>query len=87
MSPLTKMSILIFFFLISFTVNAQEALSIQGKKIKDGAIYLTFDGKSLEYFTPDKSAESKKNVSETMIFSLKEDNSCNIYWKWVNPLK
>lgn len=74
-------------FLIASSVNAQKALSIQGKKVKDGVIYLTFDGKTLEYFTPDKTADSKKNVDESMTFALKDDNSCNIYLKWVNPLK
>lgn len=73
--------------LIASSVNAQKALSIQGKKVKDGVIYLTFDGKTLEYFTPDKTADSKKNVDESMTFALKDDNSCNIYLKWVNPLK
>jgi len=74
-------------FLIASSVYAQKALSIQGKKVKDGVIYLTFDGKTLEYFTPDKKADSKKNVDESMTFALKDDNSCNIYLKWVNPLK
>lgn len=73
--------------LIASNMNAQKALSISGKKVKDGVIYLTFDGKNLEYFTPDKTADSKKNVQESMTFSLKEDNSCNIYLKWLNPLK
>ncbi|MEB8346904.1 hypothetical protein OO010_12650 [Flavobacteriaceae bacterium KMM 6898] len=80
-------SLIAILLLFTAIVSAQEALSIQGKKIKDGVIYLTFDGKNLEYFTPDKSADSKKNVSELMTFSLKDDNSCNIYLKWVNPLK
>jgi len=74
-------------FLIASSVYAQKALSIQGKKVKDGVIYLTFDGKTLEYFTPDKTADSKKNVGESTTFSLKDDNSCNIYLKWLNPLK
>ncbi|WP_417372222.1 hypothetical protein [Gelidibacter japonicus] len=74
-------------FLIVSSLNAQKALSIPGKKVKDGVIYLTFDGKTLEYFTPDKTADSKKNVNESMNFALKDDNSCNIYLKWVNPLK
>jgi len=80
-------SIIVIFFLIASSVNAQKALSIQGEKVKDGVIYLTFDGKTLEYFTPDKTADSKKNVDESMTFALKDDNSCNIYLKWVNPLK
>ncbi len=74
------------FCLIASSVNAQKALSIQGENVKDGAIYLTFDGKNLEYFPPDK-LDSKKNVAESMTFSLKDDNSCNIYLKWINPLK
>lgn len=74
-------------FLIASSVYAQKALSIQGKKVKDGVIYLTFDGKTLEYFTPDKTADSKKNVDESMTFVLIDDNSCNIYLKWFNPLK
>lgn len=68
-------------------VFSQKSLSISGEKVKDGAIYLTFDGKKLEYFTPDKIADSKKSVKEKMTFSLKDDNSCNIYMKWINPLK
>ena len=80
-------SILAICFLIGSSLNAQKTLSIQGKKVKDGVIYLTFDGKTLEYFTPDKTADSKKNIGESMTFALKDDNSCNIYLKWVNPLK
>lgn len=74
-------------FLTSAHIMAQKAISIQGKKVKDGVIYLTFDGKNLEYFTPDKTADSKKNIQETITFSLKDDNTCNIYLKWINPLK
>ncbi|MVO08188.1 hypothetical protein GOQ30_03285 [Flavobacterium sp. TP390] len=66
---------------------AQKAISIQGKKVKDGVIYLTFNGKELEYFTTDNTADSKKTIQETTTFSLKDDNSCNIYLKWINPLK
>jgi hypothetical protein len=58
-------------FLFASAVNAQKALSIQGEKVKDGVIYLTFDGKGLEYFTPDKTADSKKNVAESMTFFIK----------------
>lgn len=80
-------SIVAICFFSASSVNAQKALSIQGKKIKDGVIYLTFDGKTLEYFTYDNTADSKKNVTESMTFALKDDNSCNIYLKWFNPLK
>lgn len=80
-------SLILICFLFASSANAQKALSINGKKVKDGVIYLTFDGKTLEYFTPDKTADSKKIVDESMTFTLKDDNSCNIYLKWVNPLK
>jgi hypothetical protein len=68
-------------------LHAQKAMTVSGKKVKDGVVYLQFDGKNLEYFTPDKTADSKKNINESITFSLKDDNSCNIYLKWVNPLK
>src|SRR5690606_4204682 len=42
---------------------------------------------NIEYFTSDQTADSKKSINGKMTFSLKNDNSCNIYLKWINPLK
>lgn len=75
------------FLFFSISIYGQQGLAPEGKKIKDGVIYLTFDGKNLEYFSPNNSADSRKSVNEAMKFSLKNDNSCNIYMKWINPLK
>lgn len=77
------LSFFVICFLWASTLNAQN----QDKKVKDGVLYLIFDGKNIEYFTSDQTADSKKSINGKMTFSLKNDNTCNIYLKWLNPLK
>jgi len=72
--------------LFSPEILAQNKASLKGTRIRDEVIYLVLDSNKLEYFTGNQSADSRKNVSEKMRFSLKY-NHCNLYIKWVNPLK
>ncbi len=80
-------AIILVCFLLVFDIQGQKALSFQGKKVKDGVIFFSFNGKTLKYFTPDMIPDAKREVKESVTFSLKDDNSCNIYFKWLNPLK
>jgi hypothetical protein len=81
--------VLIIILILKFpSLFAQEALDVQGKKIiKDGRIYFILKDKNIEYFTYDDTPDGRKNSKDLVTFSLKDDNFCNIYLKWINPLR
>ena len=74
------------FCFISPDILAQHSESFRGERIRDEVIYLILDSNKLEYFAGHQSADSRKNISEKMKFSLK-GHQCNLFLKWINPLK
>ncbi len=82
-----SLAVLIGFFIFHDICYGQKGLSPQGEKVENRAIYLTFDGKKLEYFSSSANPDERSSITEKVTFSLKNKNSCNIYLKWINPLK
>lgn len=73
-------------FCLLLNATAQNTSLKSDKKIRDGAIFLKLDGNNkLTYFTDFEKKIDKPFKS--MTFSLVDDNSCNIYAFWMNPLK
>jgi hypothetical protein len=80
-------SLISFGFLLSSSIYGQKALDFHGKKIRDSRIYIVLNGTEIEYFTHKKTEDSKSKFKENQKFSLKDGNDCNIFMKWLNPLK
>ena len=74
-------------FMFGSSIYGQKALEFPVKKISDSRIYFELKGAEIEYFTHKKTEDSKSKFNENQKFSLKGGNDCNIYMKWLNPLK
>jgi hypothetical protein len=74
-------------FMLGSSIYGQKALDFRGKKISDSRIYFELNGAEIEYFTHKKTEDSKSKFNENQKFSLKGGNDCNIFMKWLNPLK
>ena len=74
-------------FLLVLSGFAQRATSFEDEIVKDGQIYLIYDDNTLEYFTREKTPNGRATIQDSITLSLKDDNACNIYLKWINPLK
>jgi len=72
---------------VSYSGLAQKNLIFNGSKVTDNRIYITLNGTEIEYFTSKKSEDSKIKIIPDQKFSVMDGNSCNIYMRWLNPLK
>jgi hypothetical protein len=72
---------------INLNLPGQKALDFHGEKIKDSRIYLMLSGNEIEYFTLSGTEDSKTRIKTNQVFTLKDGNYCNIYMRWLNPLK
>lgn len=75
--------------LIALTASAQEKKRTQRDVIDDKRIYLFLDEKSktVKYFVTKDGIDGNAKLSENDVFSMQRSNSCNIFFKWMNPLK
>lgn len=79
-------SLLATYFLFIISVNAQKD-SHNNERIKDSRIYFLLNNNEIEYFTHSKTKDGKSKIKDNQKFSLDNGNHCNIYMKWLNPLK
>ena len=87
MSP--KHLLLISAALITLAASAQEKKRTQRDVIDDKRIYLFLDehNKTVKYFLSKDGIDGNTKLSKNDVFSMKRSNSCNIFFKWMNPLK
>ena len=71
----------------TFLLFGQKSLDFKGQKIKDSRIYLVWNDSGMEFFTHDKTEDGKVKIKNSQLFSLQGGNSCNIYLKWLNPIR
>jgi len=75
-------------FLLVTTISYSQSSSLgKGKKVKHGYIFLELDqNDKLRHFSNYDHPESTKVLKSTT-YDLVDDNSCNIYIKWLNPIR
>ncbi|MGL1902528.1 MAG: hypothetical protein OCC49_10360 [Fibrobacterales bacterium] len=56
-------------------------------KVGYGKLYLSVVNKQIKYVLDLKDADSQKTMKANHEFALKSGNECNIFIKWMNPLK
>jgi hypothetical protein len=72
---------------ICLNLSGQKALYFHCEKINDSRIYLILNGDEIEYFTQSKTEDGKTKMRTNQEFTLKDGNYCNIYMRWLNPLR
>ncbi len=82
----TVVSIVLMLF-STLLLFGQKSLDFKGQKIKDSRIYFVLSDSNMEFFTHDQTEDGKVKIKNSQLFSLQGGNSCNIYLKWLNPIK
>jgi hypothetical protein len=83
-----KLTVLLMIVLgMNHNLSGQKALDFHGEKINDSRIYLLLNGNEIEYFTQSKTEDGKTKIGTNQEFTVKDGNYCNIYIRWLNPLR
>jgi hypothetical protein len=83
-----KLTVILFTILASQFAMAQENKRNQKDVVHDKRIYFYLDeeSKQIKYFVKNTGNDGATKIADNDVFSLKNSNECNIFFKWLNPL-
>lgn len=68
-------------------VNGQKSLESNEAIIEDSRVYIRLSGKEIYYFSKSTEEDGDASMRNPQKLILKNGNHCNIFMKWLNPLR